>query len=54
MSEIFEIFIFTASNPEYANPILNFLDPDNLYIKKRLYRKNCYEIEEGVIHLFFV
>ena len=49
MSEIFGIFIFTASNPEYANPILDFLDPNNLYIKKRLYRKNCIEIEEGVI-----
>ena len=38
LSKIYEIIIFTASNFEYADPILDILDPNNLYITKRLYR----------------
>ena len=40
-SKYFEIGIFTASVPEYANAVIDYLDPDKKYIKFRLYRNNC-------------
>lgn len=43
-SEIFEIFIFTASKKEYADAVINFLDPEKKIIKHRLYRDSCIPI----------
>jgi Dullard-like phosphatase family protein len=43
-SKYFEIGIFTASLPEYADAVINYLDPDNKYIKFRLYRNNCINV----------
>ena len=40
MSEIFEIAIFTAAMQDYADGILNKLDPNKKYIKYRLYRQH--------------
>lgn len=40
MSKLFNIIIFTASIPEYANPLLDRLDR-NRVIKGRLFRENC-------------
>ena len=37
----FDIGIFTASVPEYADAVINYLDPRNSFIKFRLYRNNC-------------
>ena len=36
----FEVLIFTASHPCYANPVIDFLDKDNA-ISGRLFRDNC-------------
>ena len=41
ISKLFEIGIFTASIPEYADAVINYLDPDERYIKFRLYRNDC-------------
>jgi TFIIF-interacting CTD phosphatase-like protein len=41
MSKIFEIVIFTAACEDYANFILNQLDPQNKLIQHRLYRQHC-------------
>ena len=41
LSLYFEIGIFTASVPEYADAVINYLDPGNNFIKFRLYRNNC-------------
>ena len=43
-SKNFEVGIFTASVPEYANAVINYLDPDNKFIKFRLYRNNCINV----------
>ena len=40
MSKIFNIYIFTASIKEYANPLLIKLD-ENKIISKALFRENC-------------
>ena len=39
-TEWFNVFIFTASVPEYADPVIDFLDPNHL-IQKRFYRDSC-------------
>lgn len=40
MSKFFEIFIFTASISEYANPVIDYLDPKGV-VDLRLFRDNC-------------
>lgn len=44
VSENFEVGIFTASVPEYADAVIKYLDPENKYIKFRLYRNNCVNV----------
>jgi len=48
VSKYFEVGIFTALVPEYANAVINFLDPENKYIKFRLYRNNCINVGDLV------
>lgn len=43
-SKYFDIGIFTASVKEYADAVINYLDPEQKYIKFRLYRNNCINI----------
>jgi len=40
MAKYFEVVIFTASVPKYANPVLDKLDPNHV-IQHRLFRHNC-------------
>jgi CTD small phosphatase-like protein 2 len=46
MSEKFTIILFTASNQEYADKIIDKLDPKRNLVSYRLYRKDCLEHEE--------
>ena len=39
-SELFEIFIFTASISQYASPLLDELDKNNI-LNGRLFRQHC-------------
>jgi Dullard-like phosphatase family protein len=48
ISEIFEIVIFTASRKEYADAVLNFLDPDGRYFRNRLYRDHCIPVNNKI------
>ena len=40
-SKYFDIVIFTASCKEYADVVLDYLDPKKIYFKYRLYRESC-------------
>ena len=41
MSKHFEIVIFTAGRQDYADKMVNMLDPEGKYISFRLYRQYC-------------
>lgn len=47
MSKYYEVYVFTASLKEYANPVMDLLDPKNL-VTKRLYREHC-SIYKGML-----
>lgn len=44
VSSYFEVAVFTASQAEYADQVLDFLDPEKKYIQHRLYRGSCLEV----------
>ncbi len=46
VSENFEILVFTASVQEYANAVLNHLDPENRIFKYRFYRESCINVND--------
>lgn len=46
MREKFVIVVFTASNKDYADKIIEKLDPDQKFIQHRLYRHNCTTYED--------
>jgi CTD small phosphatase-like protein 2 len=48
ISNYFIIGIFTASIPEYADAVINYLDPDEKLVKFRLYRNDCVNLENLV------
>ncbi|PVU88262.1 hypothetical protein BB559_003745 [Furculomyces boomerangus] len=41
VSEWYKVVVFTASIPEYANSVINFLDPKGTLISSRLFRDSC-------------
>ena len=47
MSKIFEIIVFTASIAEYAQAIVNEIDPEGNKIEYILHRSHCMETEYG-------
>ena len=47
-SENFDLCIFTASEPDYADTIINYIERNKNYFKMRLYRNNCIFIEPGL------
>ncbi|KAL5723125.1 hypothetical protein ACHQM5_006559 [Ranunculus cassubicifolius] len=47
VSEIFNVVIFTASEKEYADKIIDFLDPESRLISRRLYGKSGKNIADG-------
>ena len=47
LSRIYEIVIFTAASQDYADWILDVLDPTHSYIQHRLYRQHT-QYDDGV------
>ena len=41
VNELFEVIVFTAGIKEYADAVLNYLDPENKIFKHRFYRDSC-------------
>ena len=46
--ENFDLVVFTASDQNYADAIINYIEKDKQYFKLRLYRNNCIFIEPGL------
>ena len=46
VSKYFDVGIFTASVKEYADAVIDFLDPNKNLIEFRLYRNNCININD--------
>ena len=44
----FQIGVFTASNKEYADSVIELIDPERELIQFRLYRENCFKTDEGI------
>ena len=46
---MYEIVVFTAGLKDYADNILNEIDPSGTIFKKRLYRPDCVKINDHYI-----
>ena len=44
ISKYFEIIVFTASHECYASSVIEYLDPDHIYIDHKLFRDQCVTI----------
>ena len=47
-SENFDLVVFTASDQDYADTIINYIEKEKKYFSLRLYRNNCLFIEPGL------
>ncbi|CAK87841.1 unnamed protein product (macronuclear) [Paramecium tetraurelia] len=47
MAKDYEIMVFTASNPDYANKIIDYLDPQHKLVSYRLFRDDCIQISNN-------
>ena len=47
-SENFNLIVFTASDKNYANSILNFIEKKKKYFIKRLFRDSCVYLNPGI------
>ena len=45
MSTMFELIVFTAGRKDYADRMLNMLDPNREFISHRLYRHHCTQFQ---------
>ena len=49
LAVLYEIIVFTAGTKEYADHILDYIDPKKSIFKKRLYRTDCIQVEQFFI-----
>lgn len=45
LANFYEILVFTAGEQEYADHILDYIDPDHKIFFRRLYRHDCIQVE---------
>lgn len=48
LKSLFQIVVLTASTSDYADSILDYLDPHYSLFEARFYRENCVKTAEGV------
>ena len=46
LASIYEILVFTAGEQEYADHILDYIDPDRKLFTRRLYRHGCIQVDQ--------
>ena len=44
-NKYFEVLVFTAGTKGYADPIIDYLDPEGTLVQHRLYRESCIDID---------
>ena len=49
LQQWYEIIVFTAGEQEYADEILDYIDPRKTVFKKRLYRQDCIKLDNFFI-----
>lgn len=49
LAPLYEIIVFTAGQQDYADQILDYIDPNKKIFKKRLYRNDCIKVENFFI-----
>ncbi len=49
VAPLFEVVVFTASQPCYADPLMDTIDPDKSLVTDRLYRQHCCDALQGRI-----
>jgi len=47
-AKMFELVLFTASEDNYANKVLDHIDPDG-YIQHRLFRRHCTKVQGNFV-----
>jgi len=48
LSEFYELVVFTASHSNYADVVIDLLDPNRTIFAKRLFRENCIHTDNGL------
>lgn len=48
LGEFFELIVFTASDENYANKVIDLLDPENVIFRKRLFRNSCVRTDNNL------
>lgn len=49
LCQLYEIVVFTAGVQEYADKILDQIDPERQLIRKRMYRQDCIQVQDMFI-----
>ena len=48
VSKYFNLILFTAAYQEYADVIIDYIDPENIFFKKRFYRESCINLNDNI------
>ena len=48
VSKYFNLILFTAAYQEYADVIIDYIDPENIFFKKWFYRESCINLNDNI------